>query len=73
MYRSRGARSPSFDTLAYAKRLRDAGIPQEQAEADAEAARSYIMAELVTKKDLRLALRLTMRLGLMLGALVGIF
>jgi hypothetical protein len=29
----------AFDTLGYAKRLRDAGISQEQAEAHAEAAR----------------------------------
>jgi hypothetical protein len=42
----------AFDTLAYAKRLRDAGVPQEEAEAHAEAARDFIMAELVTKSDL---------------------
>ena len=42
-----------MDTLAYAKRLRDAGIPAEQAEAHAEAAREFIMAELVTKADLQ--------------------
>ncbi len=46
----------ALDTLGYAKRLRDAGIPVEQAEAHAEAAREFIMAELVTKPDL-LALR----------------
>ena len=42
----------AFDTLAYAKRLRDAGIPTQQAEAHAEAAREFTMAELVTKPDL---------------------
>lgn len=42
----------AFDTLAYAKRLRDNGIPPQQAEAHAEAAREFIMAELVTKPDL---------------------
>ncbi|HVC61546.1 MAG TPA: hypothetical protein VND19_14435 [Acetobacteraceae bacterium] len=42
----------AFDTLAYAKRLRDAGIPPQEAEAHAEAAREFIMAELVTKPDL---------------------
>ncbi len=42
----------AFDSLGYAKRLRDRGIPQEQAEAHAEAARDFIMAELVTKPDL---------------------
>jgi hypothetical protein len=43
----------AFDTLGYAKRLRDAGVPQPQAEAHAEAAREFIMAELATKTDLQ--------------------
>jgi hypothetical protein len=42
----------AFDTLSYAKHLRDAGVPQQQAEAHAEAARQFIMSELVTKTDL---------------------
>ena len=42
----------AFDTLAYAKHLRDAGVPPHEAEAHAEAAREFIMAELVTKPDL---------------------
>jgi hypothetical protein len=42
----------TFDSLGYAKRLRDRGLPQDQAEAHAEAARDFIMAELVTKTDL---------------------
>jgi hypothetical protein len=42
----------AFDTLAYAKRLRDNGVSPQQAEAHAEAAREFIMAELVTKPDL---------------------
>jgi hypothetical protein len=29
----------AFDSLGYAKKLRDAGVPQDQAEAHAEAAR----------------------------------
>jgi hypothetical protein len=44
-----------MDTLGYAKRLRDAGITQQQAEAHAEAARDFIMGELVTKTDLQAA------------------
>ena len=68
----------AFDTLGYAKQLRDRGIPQDQAEAHAEAARDFIMAELVTKTDLHsamahfdtnldnLSLRLSVRLGVML-------
>lgn len=63
----------AFDTLGYAKRLRNAGISQEQAEAHAEAAREFVMGELVTKADLQaaldtLSLRLTLRLGVMLAA-----
>jgi hypothetical protein len=65
----------AFDTLGYAKRLRDGGVANPQAEAHAEAAREFIMTELVTKQDLlalenRLetkidtqTLRLTVRLG----------
>ena len=41
-----------FDSLGYAKRLRDGGVPQAQAEAHAEAARDFIMAELASKSDL---------------------
>lgn len=63
----------TFDSLSYAKHLRDNGVPQDQAEAHAEAARMFIMNELVTKEDLRLALetqtlRLTVRMGVMLAA-----
>lgn len=46
----------TFDSLAYAKHLREHGVPQEQAEAHAEAARSFIMTELVTKEDFRAGL-----------------
>jgi hypothetical protein len=42
----------AFDTLGYSKRLRDAGVPNPQAEAHAEAAREFIMTELVTRQDL---------------------
>jgi phage shock protein A len=41
-----------FDSLGYAKRLREGGVPQEQAEAHAEATRDFIMVELATKADL---------------------
>ena len=66
------------------KRLRDAGVPQSEAEAHAEAARDFVMAELVTKTDLQAAvailearidtqtLRLTVRLGVMLVAAISI-
>jgi hypothetical protein len=42
----------AFDTLGYAKRLRDARISMEQAEVHAEAAPDFIMTELTTKPDL---------------------
>ena len=48
----------AMDTLGYAKRLRDAGVPQQQAEAHAEAARDFVMGELVTKTDLQSATHL---------------
>jgi hypothetical protein len=73
IYRRRGTLTAyAFDTLGYAKRLRDAGISQQQAEAHAEAAREFVMGELVTKSDLQaamdaLSLRLTLRLGVMLA------
>jgi hypothetical protein len=74
----------AFDSLGYARHLRDHGVAQEQAEAHADAARTYIMGELVTREDLRVALenldlRLTariqaqtVRLGIMLAAAVGV-
>jgi hypothetical protein len=67
----------AFDTLGYAKRLRDGGVPNPQAEAHAEAAREFIMSELVTKQDLQTAietqtLRLTVRLGGIVAAGVGV-
>ena len=67
----------AFDTLGYAKRLRNAGINQEQAEAHAEAARDFVMGELVTRSDLQaamdsLSLRLSVRLGVMLATGIGI-
>ncbi|MGA9868588.1 MAG: hypothetical protein WBQ75_19350 [Acetobacteraceae bacterium] len=49
----------AFDTLGYAKRLRGAGMPAEQAEGHAEAAREFIMAELVTRSDLEVSERAT--------------
>lgn len=58
----------AFDTLGYAKRLREGGVANSQAETHAEAARDFIMSELVTRSDLQTAietqtLRLTVRLG----------
>jgi len=42
----------AFDTLMYARRLREAGIPQEQAEVHAEALAAAVTETLATKQDL---------------------
>ena len=47
----------AFDTLGYAKRLRDAGMEAEKAEAHAEAARDFIMTAVALKSDLELVRR----------------
>ena len=62
-----------FDSLVYSRRLREAGLEQKIAEAAADAARDYIMLDLVTKSELREAfdtqtLRLTVRMGVLLAA-----
>ena len=70
----------AFDTLGYAKRLREAGVPQDQAEAHATAARDFVMAELVTKTDLTAEVRYlnqaiesqTLRLTVRLGGIVAV-
>ena len=43
----------TFDTLAYAKRLRGAGLTEEQASVHAEALATALGEILVTKQDLR--------------------
>ena len=63
----------TFDTLAYAKRLEKAGVPETQAEAHAEAIAELIDDELATKRDIkelemRLKHDLTLRLGGMMVA-----
>jgi hypothetical protein len=43
----------AFDTLTYARRLREVGVPQEQAEAHAEALAAAVTETLATKHDVR--------------------
>ena len=67
----------TFDTLAYAKKLKSAGFTDEQAEVQAEALAQIIDEKLATKQDLKeLELRLkhdlTLRLGRMMAACVAI-
>lgn len=58
----------AFDTLAYAKRLRDAGVPESQAEAHAEALRQITADQLATKTDIALLQRDLKELELRLEA-----
>ena len=65
----------TFDTLAYAKKLKAAGFTEDQAEIQAQALVEIIEERLATKQDLKelelhlkqdlkeLELRLTLRLG----------
>ncbi len=43
---------PIFDTLHYARRLQDAGVPREHAETHAAVLADTITEELATKRDL---------------------
>ena len=62
----------AFDTLAYARRLRQAGFSEEQAEVQAEALAAVVTETLATKQDLReLEYRLTIRLGTIVTVGVG--
>ncbi len=43
-----------FDTLAYANRLKEAGVPERQAEAQIDILAEIVGNNLATKKDLKL-------------------
>lgn len=66
-----------FDSLGYSRKLREAGLDAKVAEAAADAAREFIMLDLVTKTELQSALdtqtlRLTIRLGTIVVAATGV-
>ena len=63
----------AFDTHKFIRTLKESGIPENQAEAIAEAFRSaHIEAELATKADLReLEYRLIIKLGAMMMAAIA--
>jgi outer membrane protein TolC len=42
----------TFDTLSYARRLRQAGVPEPQAEAMADATRELVMQDVASKSDI---------------------
>ena len=46
------ALAPGFDTLVYARRLKEAGVDEAQAEAHAEAVRDAITEGVATKADI---------------------
>ena len=77
----------TFDTLKYSKRLKDAGVPEQQAEAEAEALSEVLeinLKDIATKEDLarevdllrrdmkEMEQRLTIKLGGMMMVSVGI-
>lgn len=66
--------SVTFDTHKFIRRLREAGISEEQAEAIADAFReAHLEAEVATKSDLReLEYRLIIKLGSMMVLAVGL-
>ncbi len=74
----------TFDTLAYAKKLKAAGFTEQQAEVQAQAFAEIIEERLATKQDIELLRRdmkelelrlkhdLTLRMGGMLAASIAI-
>jgi len=67
----------TFDTHAYVKKLKAAGVPEEQAEVQAQAIADLITDRLVTKEDLERSLkeleyRLVIRLGSMTVVAIGV-
>jgi len=74
----------AFDTHAYVKKLKGVGVPEEQAEVQAEALANLVDERLATKQDLEalesnlrrdlkeLEMRLLIRLGSLLVVAVGV-
>ncbi|MFQ5647234.1 MAG: hypothetical protein ACE5GM_09910 [bacterium] len=62
-----------FDTLAYANKLKTVGVPEQQAEIQAETLAEIIESNLVTKRDLKeLELRLKYDLTLRFGGMLAV-
>jgi len=68
----------TFDTLAYANKLKSAGVPDEQAEIQAKTFAEIIEERLPTKQDImdlrrdikEMELRLTIRLGTIIAGAI---
>lgn len=62
-----------FDTLAYAKKLKEVGFTEQQAEVQAETLREIIDTNLATKRDLKdMEKNIIIKIGGMLAAAVAI-
>ena len=73
-----------FDTLMYAKKLREAGVPEKQAEIQAEALLEIMENNVATKSDLtelkkefkmdlkELEYKLIIKMGAMFGLTIGV-
>ncbi len=76
--------SITFDTLKFSKKLKEAGVPDIQADVQAEAMAELVEERLTTKQDLQMMeselkheirtmeMRLTIRLGSMMVVAVGV-
>lgn len=61
-----------FNTLTYAKKLEEAGVPRQQAEAQVQVLADIVESELATKNDIKRDLKeLEYRLVVKLSAIVG--
>ena len=66
-------RALTFDTLAYSKRLTEAGFTHKQAEVQAETLAEIIEQNIATKRDLKeLEFRLIIKLGTIMAASIAI-
>lgn len=60
-----------FNTLTFVRRLENAGVSRQQAEAHAEALADLVETDLATKKDLKeLEYRLVIRISAIVGAIL---
>lgn len=67
------AHTTTFDTLTYAKKLKEAGCSEKLAEVQAEALRELIDDNLATKRDLKeLEKNIIIKIGGMLSASIAI-
>jgi hypothetical protein len=62
-----------FDTLAFTKKLRNAGFTEIQAEAQSEALKDIMTSQMATKRDLtEMEFCLTIKVGAMIAASIAL-